>query len=98
MPLMTLTETAALDWEGLLNRWGMPTVILGLIAWAVYRLTRWAAPRADKVIDSHVQLVATLESKLTATEEHTKRTVEKLVEIEGTVEDIDRKVTELGRK
>jgi hypothetical protein len=91
MNILTLTQSP-LDWEGILNRWGLPVVILVLVAYAVYRLTQWAGPRADKMIDSHMHLVETLEHKLTATQENTQRAVEKLSEIEEKVDEIDRKI------
>lgn len=95
MTLPTLIESP-LDWEGILNRWGLPVLLLALVAYAVYKLTQWAGPRADKVIDSHVHLVETLEHKLTATEENTRRVVDKLDQIEEKVDDIDRKMPGRG--
>lgn len=90
----TLTEQLP-AWEAILNRWGLPIVILIVVAYAVYRATRWLGPRADRLIESHLHLVDTLETKLVATEANTSQAVKRLEQIEATVEEIDSKIDRL---
>ena len=50
---------------------GIPFVILVAVFWLIVRIGRWIGPRADLVVDHHVQF-------LTATQNHQKQQTETL--------------------
>jgi hypothetical protein len=52
------------DWEGVLNRWGLPILLLLVVGWAVWKLARWIAPRIDRIVDSHVKFVDSLDQRV----------------------------------
>lgn len=83
--LAFLAQTEPFDLEGLLNRWGLPLVLLGAVGFAVWKLMRWMEPRANRLVDSHVDLVETLKKRLEQIEENSEEANKRL-------ESIDRKV------
>lgn len=44
-------------WGAAFERYGLPLMMLVGIAWALRQLARWVAPRAEKVVDSHLAFV-----------------------------------------
>jgi hypothetical protein len=62
----------------LVNKFGVSTAILAAIALGTWRVIKWLQPRAEKVIDAHIDLVSSLkknhEETLTQVAETTKQT------------------------
>lgn len=76
----------AADWEAVLNRWGLPILLLMAVGWAVWKVARWLAPRFDRLADSHVDLVETLKDRVGKLEDNSE-------EANRLLRSIDQKVT-----
>lgn len=73
----------------MVERWaqlfGVPVVVLCVMAVAVYRSARWCAPRVDKLVDGHLAFLQKTSDSL----EQTKSTV---METHDRVKDIHKAV------
>jgi hypothetical protein len=69
MFLLASLEAGTTDWEAVLNRWGLPILLLIVVGWAAWKVVEWLAPRFDRLIDSHVDLVETLKTRVGNIEE-----------------------------
>ncbi len=64
-------------WTWLLDRYGLPVVILALIGTSAYQTTRWAAPLCEKVVSKHVEFL----DKTTKVQVELSRSAEKTASI-----------------
>lgn len=55
----TFEEYRASFWFWVLDRYGLPVMLLFAIAYSGYRFSLWLEPRADQLIDSHIDIVNT---------------------------------------
>lgn len=64
---MTLAQASAGEWFALVNNYGLPLVMLGLVlaslAWVLRSVAKFAAPKITAVTDAHLKLVDTLETQ-----------------------------------
>jgi len=44
-------------WVWLVERLGLPTLILGVLGWSGMRVVEWIAPRVDKMATKHIEFV-----------------------------------------
>lgn len=74
MDLATLTDgaTDVSTWEGMLNRLGLPLLILFLFGVAAFLFARWAAPLATQLIQRLIKFFDTLDERLDRIEAETK--------------------------
>lgn len=74
MLLLTLTDGATdiSTWEGVLNRLGLPLLILFVFGVAVFFFARWAAPLATQFIQRLIRFFDTLDERLDHIETETK--------------------------
>lgn len=48
----------------LLDRYGIPVLVVAVLCWTILRTAKWLAPRIDRLVDRHDRLVNALESEL----------------------------------
>lgn len=66
----------------LLDRYGVPVVLLAIIGWGLYKTATWLAPRIDRLINRHEKLLDTLEVELSNSGELLKQHGELLVRMD----------------
>lgn len=68
----------------LIERLGISTVLLGVVIFGIYELAGWLGPRADKMLDKHIEIV----DKAMSIGEMNSRTLEKVGEAQETQAEI----------
>ena len=72
--------------EGILNRWGLPVVMLGVVCYIVWRIARWAEPLARMLVNRHVDFVDSMDAKMDDLSSKTDQTNRLLGEISSKLE------------
>lgn len=63
--LIAIAEADPPAWLIFLERFGLPVALLAVILYGMFKAARWIAPRIDKLIGRHEELLDTLEGELT---------------------------------
>ena len=86
-----MPDCAATEWAVIVERFGIPLILLGLVLWAIIGVFKWLAPRADKWLVEYVQIqerkTASLEVSITACMDLQKGNMDKLVHLGKALED-----------
>ena len=66
-------------WMSLIDRFGIPVAVLFALVYAIWRVARWLAPRADKALDGHMEFLRVntdINRGLLDTQKSLERTIE----------------------
>jgi hypothetical protein len=86
------------DWLTIFDRYGFPGLIIGLMAFAIYMLGRWLAPRAERLIDTHLALLTILQEFFTGAGKDISVIKQFATNIDQKVQHMDVKVGDLDGK
>lgn len=89
-------------WAALIERVGFSAAIIGMIAYAIRSVSKWAAPVAEKMLNSHVQFVEGTHNAVSSIKETVAQQAQNGVRVADTLEALNKavavKLDERGEK
>lgn len=75
--IQTVDASTLSAWEGLLNRWGLPLVMLALLCWAGWRICSFLAPHVTGIAEAQKDFIKGLGVKLEAMDDKLDTLIER---------------------